>query len=144
MLDIIDQLEKSEVRYDFHPDETHCRGKHEHNVIGTPRVYDWKYRPRYHELDNGAVPDDDAKLIVILCDSCYKKYKHKTPLGWDFWDAIDGLFDDPDFEWYLEMARERSKIIYQELLQKALHPSRVGKHLQYHLEQGGTIDDFTI
>jgi len=54
-------------------------------------------------------------------------------------NPFGGYRSKPDVDWDpQERAKERSKLIYQELLQKALHPRRVGKHLQY---KG---DDFTI
>ena len=40
------------------------------------------------------------------------------------------------------MSKEKIKIIEQELLEKSLHPSRVGKWLDYHLDNGGQIYDF--
>ena len=43
---------------------------------------------------------------------------------------------------YQLMSIERSSIIYQELISKALHGSRVSKWLDYFLEQGNMIEDF--
>ena len=43
---------------------------------------------------------------------------------------------------YLDMSKERTKIIEQELMTKALHPSTVSKWLDYHIENGGDICDF--
>ena len=40
------------------------------------------------------------------------------------------------------MSKERTKLIEQELLSKALHPSRISKYLDYYLENGGDIWDF--
>ena len=40
------------------------------------------------------------------------------------------------------MSRERNKIINYELIVKALHPSRITKWIQYHLENGKDISDF--
>ncbi len=45
---------------------------------------------------------------------------------------------------YKRMSKERSKIIYNELTEKAFHPSRVSKWLDYHCENGGTIEDFEM
>jgi len=46
------------------------------------------------------------------------------------------LFTNPNiFEHdYLSMSKERTKIIYQELIQKALHPSRVLKWIEVGIE----------
>ena len=43
---------------------------------------------------------------------------------------------------YLAMSKERTKIIEQELMIKALHPSRINKWLEYHIKNGGDICDF--
>ena len=40
------------------------------------------------------------------------------------------------------MSKERTKIIEQELMTKALHPYTVSKWLDYHIENGGDICDF--
>lgn len=45
---------------------------------------------------------------------------------------------------YKAMSKERTKIIYSNLLEKTLHPSRVEKMLNYHLDNGGSFDDFEI
>jgi hypothetical protein len=45
---------------------------------------------------------------------------------------------------YQKMSIRRSKIIYLELISKALHPTRVSKCLDYHLEQGYDITSFEI
>ena len=43
---------------------------------------------------------------------------------------------------YIEMAKNRSNIIYYDLIEKALTPTRIKKHLDYHLDQGYDIIDF--
>ena len=43
---------------------------------------------------------------------------------------------------YLAMSKEKNKIIEYELMIKALHPSRVSKWLDYHIENGGTTWNF--
>ena len=43
---------------------------------------------------------------------------------------------------YLAMSKERTKIIEQELISKALHPYRINKWLDYHIENGGDICNF--
>ncbi len=45
---------------------------------------------------------------------------------------------------FQEMSKKRSKIIYSELLEKAFHPSRVSKWLDYHCENSGTPEDFEM
>ena len=52
-------------------------------------------------------------------------------------------FFDVDLD-YQELSKDRSKIIYSELLQKALHPSRVSKWLDHHCENGGNPEDFEM
>lgn len=54
----------------------------------------------------------------------------------------ESLFDiDVDFQ---EASKTRSKMIYSELLEKAFHPSRVSKWLDYHCENGGSPEDFEM
>ena len=43
---------------------------------------------------------------------------------------------------YQKMSIKRSRHIYLELIEKAFHPDRVGKWLDYHLEQGKPIETF--
>lgn len=57
--------------------------------------------------------------------------------------VMNESFFDVDLD-LLEMIKARSKIIYSELLEKALHPSRVSKWLDHHCENGGTPDDFEM
>jgi hypothetical protein len=45
---------------------------------------------------------------------------------------------------YQAMSIARTKIIYDELLSKAMHPTRYGKALEYHLANGGGFDDFVF
>ena len=45
---------------------------------------------------------------------------------------------------YKAMSKVRSKLLYIELMEKALHPSRVGKWLDYHCENGGEVDEFEL
>ena len=40
------------------------------------------------------------------------------------------------------MSRQRVKLIESELISKALHPSRISKWLDYHIENGKDISDF--
>ena len=43
---------------------------------------------------------------------------------------------------YQAMSKVRIKLLYTEIMEKALHPSRVRKWLDYHCENGGDVDDF--
>jgi hypothetical protein len=45
---------------------------------------------------------------------------------------------------YQAMSKVRTKLLYTELMEKALHPSRVRKWLDYHCENGGEVDDFEL
>ena len=40
------------------------------------------------------------------------------------------------------MSKVRTKLLYDEILEKALHPYRVSNWLNYHCENGGNIIDF--
>jgi hypothetical protein len=51
--------------------------------------------------------------------------------------VMNEAFFEVDLD-YQEMSKKRSKIIYSELMEKALHPSRVYKWVEYHYENGGT------
>ena len=57
---------------------------------------------------------------------------------------IESLIENPslfDLD-YIKMSKKRTEIIYNELIEKALSPARISKHLYYHLEQGYNIIDF--
>ena len=43
---------------------------------------------------------------------------------------------------YQAMSKDRTKIIFEELLSKALHPTRVFKWWDYYMEQGGKLENF--
>jgi hypothetical protein len=43
---------------------------------------------------------------------------------------------------YITMTKIRNNIIYDELITKSMHPDRYGKALEYHLANGGGLDDF--
>jgi hypothetical protein len=49
------------------------------------------------------------------------------------------VYECYDFQ---EMSKERSKLIYLELISKAFHPSRIDKWLEYYIENGGCCEDF--
>jgi hypothetical protein len=57
---------------------------------------------------------------------------------WAYMEFNPSLFDID----YIEMSKERSDIIYQELISKALKGSRVSTWLDYFIEQGNGIEDF--
>ncbi len=53
----------------------------------------WHYRPKYkYRIRNGET-DKMTTLEVNLCENCgyYATYSSDSLLGWDWWDAIDGL-----------------------------------------------------
>jgi hypothetical protein len=45
---------------------------------------------------------------------------------------------------YIKMSKKRDKLIYYEIIEKALHPDRVGKFLDEHLKKGYKIEDFDM
>ncbi len=45
---------------------------------------------------------------------------------------------------YQEMSKIRTKLIYPELISKALNPSQIEKWLKYHCENGGSVEDFDL
>jgi len=45
---------------------------------------------------------------------------------------------------YQTMSKIRSKLLYPEIIEKAFHPARVAKWLDYHCENGGSVDDFDM
>ena len=55
--------------------------------------------------------------------------------------VMNESFFDVDLD-YQEMSKKRTNIIYYELMEKALHPSRVGKWIEYYEENGGTAENF--
>ena len=57
--------------------------------------------------------------------------------------VMNESFFDVDLD-YQKMSKQRSNIIYNELLEKAFHPSRVSRWLDYHCENGGTPEDFEM
>jgi hypothetical protein len=59
-------------------------------------------------------------------------------IDWKNLSQNSGLFELD----YIAMSRQRTNIIAQELMTKALHPSRVSKWLDYHLKNGYDITDF--
>ncbi len=55
-------------------------------------------------------------------------------------DSFESLFDLD----YQAMSKVRIKLIQEELMAKAFHPSRVSKWLDYHCENGGEVADFEM
>lgn len=60
--------------------------------------YSWHVCHRLKDKEKGMV-DYDTTLIVYLCNTCnndisntLKLNKKYTLIGWDWWDAVDGLF----------------------------------------------------
>jgi len=54
--------------------------------------------------------------------------------------SLESLFDLD----YQEMSKVRSNLLYDELIRKAFHPSRVAKLLDYHCDNGGNVTDFEM
>ena len=54
------------------------------------RTFRWELRPRHKDLLRGHT-HQHTTLDVNLCDLCYEKNANKVLVGWDEWDAIDGL-----------------------------------------------------
>jgi len=52
---------------------------------------------------------------------------------------VKSVYECYDFQ---KMSKERSKLIYLELISKALNPSRVDKWLEYYIENGGCCENF--
>jgi len=55
-------------------------------------------------------------------------------------ESLESLFDLD----YQAMSKSRTKLLQDELMAKAFHPSRVSKWLDYHCENGGTVADFEM
>lgn len=57
------------------------------------RYFLWDYRPRKKYVIQN--PEQNRREFRILCcyasDSVYEKNKDTTLIGWDAWDAVDGL-----------------------------------------------------
>ena len=54
------------------------------------RTFPWELRPRSKDLLRGHV-HELTTLDVMLCDLCYTINANTALVGWDEWDAIDGL-----------------------------------------------------
>lgn len=54
------------------------------------RTFSWDLRPRSKDLAKGHVREH-VILEVDLCDGCFEQNIHTTLIGWDWWDAVDGL-----------------------------------------------------
>ncbi len=55
-------------------------------------------------------------------------------------DSLESLFELD----YQAMSKARTKLLQDELMEKAFHPSRVSKWLDYHCENGGDVVDFEM
>ncbi len=72
-------------------------------------------------LDEGKFSHDDliGRLLILCSDSVYEL----------------------DLQ---QMSKQRSKIIYEELIAKAFHPSRVEKWSEHHYNNGGDLSNFDM
>ncbi len=82
--------------------------------------------------------------------NCVQFFEKKLAEGFIFNDDMDmicmHMFEHTsiyDLD-YQAMSKIRSKLLYPELIEKAFHPSRVGKWLDYYCENGGAVDDFEM
>jgi hypothetical protein len=55
-------------------------------------------------------------------------------------ESLKSLFDLD----YQAMSKARTKLLRDELMEKAFHPSRVSKWLDYHCDNGGDFADFEM
>ena len=110
-----------------------------HNVVCFKKLYDDTY---FEDLD----PEDFEMLIVNITeqpDGLDILEKHFDKIQYiDYVKhhlSINPALLDLDYQ---KMSINRSRYIYLELIEKAFHPSRVEKWLDYHLEQGKPIESF--
>lgn len=67
------------------------------NELALLRSFNWHCRPRRKDLAKGHVVQWTF-IDLYFCDDCYAKILQRnrgyppTLIGWDEWDAIDGLF----------------------------------------------------
>jgi hypothetical protein len=78
------------------------------------------------------------KMLVQGIISCYDISDIHTYLIRN--ESLESLFDLD----YQAMSKSRTKLLRDELMAKAFHPSRVAKWLDYHCENGGTVADFEM
>ena len=57
----------------------------------TLRTYNWSERPRAKDRERHGWTDSEQTVSVYLCDACHDYNREKHLVGWDWWDAIDGL-----------------------------------------------------
>lgn len=72
-----------------------------------------------------------------------KEYEEKIK-EWQLYENIrKGLpLDENMIKLLIEKSKERTTLIYHELLSKALHPDKVSKWLDYHLDNGEDLCNF--
>jgi hypothetical protein len=78
------------------------------------------------------------KMLIQGIISCYDISDIHTYLIKN--ESLESLFDLD----YQAMSKSRTKLLRDELMAKAFHPSRVAKWLDYHCENGGTVADFEM
>jgi hypothetical protein len=72
-----------------------------------------------------------------------KMYEHGKISLKDLKDIVPNINPESIYELdYQAMSKDRTKIIFEELMSKALHPTRISKWLDYHIEQGMDISTF--
>ena len=117
-----------------------------------------KYISSFGGIEEDTEDEDDE--IIIQRPDIFDRFLLNIIEEPDGLDILESNFDKiKDFEYvhrrldnnpvlfdldYQKMSILRSKIIYTELISKALHPTRISKWLDYHLEQGYDITSFEI
>ncbi len=70
-------------------------------------------------------------------------YKNEYILDLDRLRLNESFYSLYDLD-YQAMSKARTKLLRNELDEKAFHPSRISKWLDYHCENGGTVEDFEM
>ena len=102
---------------------------------------DWSYlsdNPNAIDLLENNIDKIDWMYLSRNENAIHLLEQNIDKIDWELLSENPNLFE---FD-YLAMSKERTKLIEQELLSKALHPSKVSKWLEYHIENGGTTWNF--
>jgi len=106
-----------------------------------------KYKHEKHrQTANELIATEAAEMWCNKYDDlrrAEKEYEEKMK-EWQLYENIRQRLplDKNMIKLLMEKSEERTTLIYHELLAKALHPDRVSKWLDYHLDNGGDICDF--
>ena len=102
---------------------------------------DWSYlsdNPNAIDLLENNIDKIDWVYLSRNENAIHLLEQNIDKIDWELLSENPNLFELD----YLDMSKERTKLIEQELLSKALHPSRISKYLDYYLENGGDFCDF--